>query len=512
MVDDRLLMGIDIGTSSSKGVLVTLTGDIVAEHATPHGFDIPHPGWAEQDADAIWWHDFCLISRNLIEKSEIHPARIAGVACSAIAPTMLPLDENYKPLRKSILYGIDARAGMEIEALTEQLGETEIFERTGQFLSAQSVGPKVLWYKRNQPELFKKTRKIVTAATYLVFRLTGRFVVDNYVAPYFTPFFDVNKLQWDRATTEKICPVDWLPENLWSVEQAGTVTQQAHEETGLPVGTSVAVGTADAAAEVIAAGAIDPGDLMVMYGTTMFLIQTTAEYRRHRDLWASVHMTPGQAVLAAGMSTSGALLRWFRDEFGQAELAEQAKTGINAFQLLADEAAKISPGSNGLITLPYLSGERTPINDVNAKGVIFGLTLTHGRSHIYRSCLEGIAYGLRHNIEVMGEVDALPQRLVAIGGGVKDPLWLQTCSDVTGLRQDVPKQTIGAAYGDAYLAGYAADIFTDLKPLCEDWVEIGHVIEPDNAATVVYDGLYPIYRNLYQDTRQHMHHLATLFN
>ena len=288
-------------------------------------------------------------------------------------------------------------------------------------------------------------------------------------APYFTPFFNVNDLAWDRESVEKICPIDWLAETLWSVDRAGAVTQQAHDETGIPTGTPVAVGTADAASEVIAAGAMDPGDLMVMYGTTMFLIQTTAEYRRHRDLWASVHMTPENAVLAAGMSTSGALLRWFRDEFGQPELDIEARTGANAFQLLGKNASKIRAGSDGLITLPYLSGERTPINDVNARGVIFGLTLTHGRSHIYRSCLEGIAYGLRHNIEAMGEVDATPMRLVAIGGGAQDELWLQICSDVTGLRQDVPKKTIGAAYGDAYLAGYAAGIFTDSKPLRNQW-------------------------------------------
>jgi xylulokinase len=511
MSDDRLLMGIDIGTSGSKGVLVTLQGRVVAEYATPHGFDIPRPGWAEQDADMIWWHDFCLISRSLIEKAAVDPTRIAGVGCSAIAPTMLPLDENFHPLRPAILYGIDTRAGVEIKELTEELGESAIFERTGQFLSAQSVGPKVLWFKRNQPELYRRTHKIVTAATYLVYRLTGRFVVDNYVAPYFTPFFNVADLTWDRAATEKICPVEWLPETMWSVEQAGTITKQAFEETGIPVGTPVAVGTADAAAEAIAAGAIDPGDLMVMYGTTMFLIQTTADYRRHRDLWASVHITPGQAVLAAGMSTSGALLRWFRDEFGQVERDVEAKLGINAFKLLADQAAQVNPGSNGLITLPYLSGERTPINDVHARGVIFGLTLTHGRTHIYRSCLEGIAYGLRHNIESMGEVDAVPQRLIAIGGGVQDTLWLQICSDVTGLRQDVPKQTIGAAYGDAYLAGYAAGFFSDSKPLREQWVNIDRVIEPNLKAKAIYDDIYPIYRQLYQNTHQQMHQLAQMF-
>ncbi len=512
MSDNRLLLGIDIGTSSSKGVLVNLEGQIVAQHSVPHGFDIPRPGWAEQDADAVWWHDFCLISQHLIQKAAINPQRIAGVACSAIAPTMLPLDASHQPLRPAILYGIDTRASREIGELTQTIGADAIFERSGQLLSAQSVGPKVLWYRRHQPELFQKTRKIVTAATYLVFRLTGRFVLDYYVAPYFAPFFDVHRLAWDESIVETICPIEWLPETRWSVEQAGRVTAKAAAETGIPAGTPVAVGTADAAAEAVAAGAVEPGDLMVMYGTTLFLIQTTAEYRPHRDLWASVHIMSGHAILAAGLSTSGALLAWFRDEFAHAERELESKTGVNAFALLAEKAARVSPGSDGLITLPYLSGERTPINDVRAKGLIFGLTLLHGSAHVYRSCLEGIAYGLRHNIEAMGEVDAWPRRLVAIGGGAKDPLWLQICSDVTGLPQDVPRQTIGAAFGDAYLAGYAAGIYHDSRPLRQTWVKIDHTIAPLPQAKGIYDQLYPIYRDLYRDTRRHMHRLARQFN
>ncbi len=511
--DDRLLMGIDIGTSSSKGVLADVSGQIAAQHSVPHGFDMPRPGWAEQNADAVWWHDFCLIARSLIQQAGIDPQRIAGVACSAIAPTMLPLDENHRPLRPAILYGIDTRAGKEIEELTAAIGADAIFERCGQLLSAQSVGPKVLWYQRHQPQLFRKTRKIVTAATYLVFRLTGRFAVDYYVAPYFTPFFDVHRLAWDQNTVETICPLEWLPQTQWSIEPAGTVTPKAAAETGIPAGTPVAVGTADAAAEALAAGAVENGDLMVMYGTTMFLIQTTAEYRPHRDLWASAHIRPKQAILAAGMSTSGALLTWFRDEFAHAERELASQTGANAFALLAEKAAKASPGSHGLITLPYLSGERTPINDVSARGVIFGLTLAHQRSHVYRSCLEGIAYGLRHNIEAMGEAGAAPQRLVAIGGGAKDPLWRQICSDVTGLRQDVPRQTIGAAFGDAWLAGCAAGVFDDDdRALHEDWVQIERTVAPNPQAKSVYDELYPVYRELYRDTRRHMRRLAHLFH
>lgn len=511
MTDDRVLMGIDIGTTGAKGVLVTLDGVILAEHSTSYGFDIPRPGWAEHDADAVWWASFCTISRELLQKVPVKQGQLAGVACSAIAPTMLPLDAAYRPLRPSILYGIDTRAVTEIEGLSGLLGVQAVFERTGQFLSAQSVGPKVLWFKRHEPDLYRQTAKIVTAATYLVYRLTGRFVVDNYVAPYFTPFFNVEKLAWDAEFVEPICPVEWLPETLWATETAGVVTPQAAEETGIPAGTPVAVGTADAASESIAAGAIDPGDLMVMYGTTMFLIQAVAQYRRHPALWASVWLSAGQAALAAGMSTSGALIRWFRNELGQAEMDAERSTGMNAYQLLSEQAAQIPAGSDGLITLPYFSGERTPINDPEARGMMIGFTLKHTRAHMYRSCLEGIAYGLRHNIETMAEVDAMPGRIVAVSSGVRNTLWVQICSDVTGLAQEVSEHTVGAAFGDAYLAGYAAGIFRDSSVLKRQWVKIARVVEPQQAHKSVYDDLYAIYRQLYPHTRDEMRALARQF-
>lgn len=499
-MDDRLLLGIDIGTSSSKGLLATLDGRIVAQHSLAHKFDMPQPGWAEQDADAVWWSDFCQISRGLIQQADIDPARIAGVACSAIAPTMLPLDNNFRPLRPAILYGIDTRASRQIAELNAALGADNIFARTGQSLSAQSVGPKALWYRQHEPALFAKTRKIVSAASYLVFRLTDRFLLDNYVAPYFSPFFDVGRLAWHKDWVERVCPLEWLAETAWSTEKAGVVTARAAQATGIPAGTPVAVGTADALAEAVAAGAVALGDLMVMYGTTLFLIQTTEQFRPHRDLWASVHLQPGRAILAAGLSTAGALLGWFRDELA----GDERFQGENAFELLAAGAAQIPPGADGLLTLPYFSGERTPINDPRAKGVFFGLTLSHTRAHLYRSCLEGIAFGLRHNIEAMGEVAAQPRRLIAIGGGVQQGVWLQICSDVTGLAQDLPAQSIGAAYGSAYIAGIAANLFDDFAPLREEWVRIKRRIQPNPRVKAIYDELYPTYRALYRDTKEHM--------
>ena len=510
MADDRLLLGIDIGTSGSKGVLVRLDGHVVGQHSVAHGFDMPRPGWAEQDADAVWWADFCAISRALIANSRISPERIAAVACSAIAPTMLPLDASDRPLRPAILYGIDTRAGREIAELNELLGEDEIFKRTGQSLSAQSVGPKALWYQRHEPRRFEKTRKILTAASYLGLRLTGQSVVDNYVAPYFTPFFDVRQLKWHRPWVERVCPVEWLPRTGWTAEQAGVVSQTASEETSIPAGLPVAVGTADALAEAIAAGVTRAGDMMAMFGTTLFLIQATAGYRAHRDLWASVGARPDEAILAAGMSTAGALLTWFRDELAHEERENAAGSGQNAFALLSRRAAQIPPGSDGLITLPYFSGERTPINDLNARGVFFGLQLSHSRAHLYRSCLESIGYGLRHNIEAMGEIGRLPRRLVAIGGGAQDSLLLQICSDITGMPLDVPRCTIGAAYGDAYLAGMAAGIFHDWDVLRESWATMERRVIPNNETKAIYDMGYAIYRELYRDTKARMASLAQM--
>lgn len=502
MPRDQILMGIDVGTSSSKGVITNLNGVILAEYSVAHGFDIPHPGWAEQDADAVWWHDVCLISRALIEKVHDLNGDLIGIACSAIGPTMLPLDQHGTPLRPSILYGIDTRAAAEIDTLNQALGAEHIYEVCGQNLTSQSVGPKVLWYKQHEPDRYARTAHIVTASTYLVYRLTGELVIDNYTAPSFSPFFNLNKLAWQPDMVEPVCPVTWLPAPRWAGDRAGYVSARAAQETGLPAGIPVAVGTVDAASEALSAGVTDPGDMMVMYGTTLFLIQVLDRFRQHRELWASTYWLAGGAVLAAGMATAGALSGWFRQEFAQGDSDD--------YDSLARAASQVAPGSDGLITLPYFSGERTPINDPHARGLMLGLTLHHSRGHLYRSFLEAIGYGLRHNLEAMEEAGARPKRLVAVGGGTRNSLWLQIASDITGMAQEVPAQTVGAAYGDAYLAGLAAGVFQDTQPLRRDWLRIERVIVPDLHAASLYDEMYQIYRSLYPAVRSQMHALARI--
>jgi len=249
---------------------------------------------------------------------------------------------------------------------------------------------------------------------------------------------------------------------------------------------------------------------MIMYGTTMFFIQVTERPTPDPRMWCCGFCFPGLYGIEGGMSTTGALTRWFRDQLGRQELAAESAGGKSAYAALADAAAQIPPGSEGLICLPYFSGERTPINDPLARGIYAGLTLSHTRAHLYRASLEGTAYGVKDNVEVMAAMGADPKRIVAVGGGTQNPLWLQIVSDVSGKAQFVPEKTIGASYGDAFLAGVATGIVRNRDAINQDWVKLSRVIEPNGNLDAIYAEYHEIYKSLYQSTRLEMHHLARL--
>ena len=507
MSADKLL-GIDIGTYESKGVVTDLSGKIIAYASRPHGLDLPRPGWAEHDPESIWWQDFVEISRELIRQSAIAPEQIAAVGCSAIAPCVLPVGADGRPLRPGILYGIDTRAVAEINHLTNSLGEDWILHHTGSSLSSQSAGPKILWIQRNEPDVWEKTRRVMTSTSYLVYRLTSRVVMDHYTATTYAPIYSLQQVGWTQPGLDAVCKEELLPDLDWTSAIAGRVTQQASTETGLAVGTPVIVGTADAAAEAVSAGVVSPGDTMLMYGSTMFFIEICKSIPRGGKLWPAVYLAPGMYALAAGMATTGSLTRWFRDEFAPLELTAEHQGGPNAFAALAEQASAIPPGCDGLLVLPYFSGERTPLNDPFARGILAGLTLSHSRSHIYRAILEGIAYGIRQNLEAMTQAGEAPQTLIAIGGGTKNQLWLQIVSDVTGLPQYI-RQTPGAAYGDAFLAGVGIGIFPDMASI-QNWLEPAQQIHPDQKNKDLYDEYYALYKDLYISSKDVANRLARL--
>src|ERR671920_2514092 len=256
-------------------------------------------------------------------------------------------------------------------------------------LTSQAIGPKILWIQNREPDVYAAAHMILGSSSYMVYRLTGEYVMDYHTASYYNPLFDLRNLRWDARFAGPIVELERLPKLLWSDQIAGAVTPAAAAETGLKVGTPVTAGTIDAAAEAVSVGVVNPGDLMVMYGTTMFFIQVTNRPTPDPRMWSCGFCFPGQYAIAGGMSSTGALTRWFRDQFGQSELAAETAGGPNAYAALADLAASIPPGSQGLVCLPYLSGERTPINDPLARGIYAGLTLSHTRAHLYRASLEG---------------------------------------------------------------------------------------------------------------------------
>lgn len=505
----ELLLGIDIGTYSSKGVLCTPAGEVLATETIEHGLSLPRPGWAEHDADAIWWGEVVALCRALLG-DRVGGDRVGGVAVSAIGACLLPVDAAGRPLRPGILYGIDTRASEEIRWLNERFGEEALFDLGGMALTAQAIGPKILWLRRHEPDVYARAHKLLSASSYLVLRLTGEWVMDRHSASYYNPLVDVRALEWDPRFAEPIVEPEKLPPLRWSTEIAGAVTPEAAAATGLAVGTPVTAGTIDAAAEAVSVGVVEPGDMMVMYGTTMFFIHVTDRPVPDPRMWATGFALPGLYDIAGGMSTSGALTRWFRDNFAAQEIAAERHGGENAYAALAAEAAAVPAGAAGLVCLPYFAGERTPINDPDARGVYAGLTLSHGRAHLYRASLEGTAYGVRHNLETMAAMGAPPRRLVAVGGGAKNRLWLQIVSDASGLPQDVPERTIGASYGDAFLAGLATGLVPDLDALRRDWVRPAVTLQPRHAERGVYDAYYPIYRHLYEAARDDLHALARL--
>ncbi|MER3387632.1 MAG: FGGY-family carbohydrate kinase [Microcella pacifica] len=480
------VLGVDIGTSSSKGTLVDLDGRIIAIAVREHSVSRPRPGWVEADPNS-WWDEFCSISRELSGGHDI-----VAVAVSGMGPCVSVADATGVALRPAILYGVDTRATAEIAELERQLTAAKIMERCGSALSTQSAGPKIAWIRDNEPEVFIRARKFFMPSSWLAFHLTGEYILDHHSASQCTPLYDRESLEWYRPWADPIVGAIELPRLVWADSIIGTVQSAAANSAGLREGTPVVAGTIDAWAEAISVGAHEPGGLMLMYGTTMFLINTIVRPLRMPGLWGTVGAFEGSHNLAGGMATSGAITAWLRDLFGSPDYSE----------LLA-RASESPPGARGLLMLPYFAGERTPIPDPHARGVIAGLTIEHSRGDLYRSALEATALGVRHNVEAIRDAGGAIDRVTAVGGGAQSDVWMHIVSDVTGVDQQVPRTTVGASFGAAYLAATAVS-----SPEITRWNPIERTIEanPDNAST--YSGLFELYRELYLRTAPIVHSLA----
>jgi xylulokinase len=317
--------------------------------------------------------------------------------------------------------------------------------------------------------------------------------MDHYTAANWSPLYDMAARRWGDDLFG-ICEPEKLPRLLWSTEIAGEVTRAAAEATGLAPGTPVTCGTVDAAAEAVSVGVARPGDMMLMYGSTVFVIEITPGRVADPRLWTAPWLFRDRHAAMAGLATSGTLTQWFR------EIVAPGQPRDEAFAALAAEAEASPPGARGLLCLPYFSGERTPIHDDRARGVFFGLNLTHRRGDLFRAALEGIAAATRHILETYAEAGAAPSRVTAVGGGTRTPAWLQATSDMAGLRQELRRVTTGASFGDAFLA--ALSVGAAREEDIDAWNPVERVVEPREVPE--YARSYPLFRRLYEQTRDIM--------
>jgi xylulokinase len=483
-----VVVGLDIGTSSSKAVAVDAGGTIVASVVAEHSIDLPRPGWVEQDAERVWWEESCTLLRRLAAALATAGCEVQGLGVSGIGPCVLPCDSNDRPLRPAILYGIDTRADAEIAWLNAELGVEEILTRSGSALTSQAAGAKVLWLRRNEPDVWDRTAHLHSSASFLVARLTGEYVFDHHTASQFGPLYELDEGRWNEDWGSVVTDDVPLPRLVWADEITGRLTAVAAAETGLPAGLPVVGGTVDAWAEAHSVGVRAGGQLLLMYGSTMFLVAPTGPGVPHPGLWRTAGLTAGSQTLAAGMATSGLLTRWVSD------------LTARPVEELSTAALLVPPGADGLVLLPYFAGERSPLFDPGARGVALGLALSHGAAHLMRAVYEATAMSVRHVLETFAEAaDDLAGgwQITAAGGGAASSAWTQIVSDVTGEAQVLPEVTIGASYGDALLAAAAVGLVAPDT----DWTRPASVVEPDEELAPVYARIYETYRELYPATR-----------
>jgi len=496
-------LGVDVGTYETKAVLTDTTGQIRATARHPNALEVPGPGLAEHDADRTWWQGLVAVVRAILAKSGVAPESIEALGCSGIGPCVLPVDADDTPLRRAILYGIDTRAARQCEDLTAELGEQAILEATGNGLSSQSAGPKIAWLRANEPKVFARARWFLTSQSYLVARLTGRHVIDHTTAAYFGPLYDLATRGWHPEWAKLVVDSERLGEILPATEVAGAVTRDAARETGLATGTPVIVGTADAVAEAVGAGVLESGDLMIMYGSSLFMIHVVQRPTIDPRIWTAPFVLENTFLMAAGTATAGTLVRWYLDLVREGRPASDIDAEYSA---LAEAAARAPAGARGIVVLPYFSGERTPIHDPLARGVFFGFTLEHGHSDIARAIFEGIARGVFANLRVMTELGAVVERVRAIGGGVRNATWVQATSDFIQRTQEIVANP-GAAFGDAMLAALSTTAIT--RADLGSWVRVAKVVEPNAGLAELYASQAALAEELYASTRELMRRLAT---
>ncbi len=507
----RYLLGLDYGTGGAKGCITDAELNVLAYAFREYEIVASRPTWSEHRVED-YWRVTCEILGECLSRSGVRPCEIAAIATSSALPSLVLLDASGTPLCHA--YNLmDRRATAEVAWLKERIGERRLFEVTGNRLEDHPSLVNVLWERNNRPEVFDRIAMIHTTDSYIKFKLTGVSNINYSSGPLYGIAYSIRANTFDEALLERVgLDRSLLPSVTPCEAIIGSVTAEAAAQTGLAAGTPVVSGQVDACAGWLGGGAIDPGDIQMNLGTcgNFGVIHQNRNFLDTMINCAYTVDSENTYVVIPTTTTGGQLIRYMRDSFSPLEVSIEKIAGVSAYDLLNYEAERVEPGCEGLVILPYLMGERTPIWDPHARGVIFGLSLHHTKAHVVRGMMESVAYALWHSYEIIRhDLGTLNFPIVMNEGGAKSTLWRQIITNVFNQPTVLLENRIGAPYGDCLLAGKAVGMFPDYS-IAREKAEYIEPMEPDQELHERYMDYYAIYRALYENLRERFVDLAAL--
>lgn len=488
MSGSNYLLGLDISTTGAKALLVDEQGRVVASATTALSLSTPYPLWSEQNP-ADWWQAALSSIRQVLAAAGASGEQVRAVGLTGQMHGLVLLDDQNRILRPAILWN-DQRTAAECEEITQRIGFEKLLRISGNKAITGFTAPKILWVRNHEPEIYARVAHILLPKDYVRLQLTGDYAVDKADGAG-TLLFDLQKRDFSEELLSLLdIPAAWLPKAYEGPEITGLISASAGSSTGLRPGTPVVGGGGDQAAQAVGVGAVTPGIVALTLGTSGVVFATTPGplIEPQGRLHAFCHSIPAAWHFMGVMLSAAGSLQWYRDTLA---------AGLSFDDLLAPAAA-VSPGSEGLFFLPYLTGERTPYPDPLTRAAFVGLTVRHSQAHMTRAVLEGVAYGLRDSMELIRNAGLSQVDQVRIsGGGARSMLWRQILSDTLNIELVSVNTTEGAAYGAALLAGVGAGIWSDVAEVCQAVIQIQHKTHPDPSAVSVYEANYPLYQGLY---------------
>ncbi|HHW48341.1 MAG TPA: xylulokinase [Clostridiaceae bacterium] len=504
------LLGIDIGTSGTKTCLFDEMGNTVANAVAEYPLYQPEIGWAEQEPED-WWNAVCITIKEVISKSGITADEIKGVGLSGQMHGAVLLDKNNNVLRRAIIW-CDQRSSAECDQITDIIGKERLIQITANPALTGFTASKVMWVKNNEPHIYEKINKILLPKDYIRFKLTGEYATEVSDASGMQ-YMDIPNRKWSLEVLEKLeVEREWLGELYESQEVSGKVTEEAARLTGLKKGTPVVGGGGDQAAGAVGNGIVREGVVSSTIGTSgvVFAFSDKVIIDPLGRVHTFCHAVPGAWHVMGVTQAAGLSLKWFRDNFCIEEKRTAELMQVDPYFLMDQEAEKVLPGSEGLIYLPYLMGERTPHLDPFARGVFFGLSAKHEKSHMLRAVMEGVVYSLRDCIDIIRDMGIETKEVRASGGGGRSSLWRQMQADVFGADIYTINSSEGPALGVALLAGVGTGVYKDIREACDTVIKVKTKQEANWDLYKKYDEYYKIYKQLYKSLKQDFVALASI--